>query len=89
MQIGQFFKFKKQSAIDGGVWLITFLTVLIFNIKNGLLVGFTASTIVLFVRSLWSHVALLGIVPNTDLYLNMNYYGRAVEIPRLKIFRFW
>jgi solute carrier family 26 protein len=87
-QIGQFFEFKKQSAIDAGVWLITFLTVVIFNIKIGLLVGFTASTIVLFVRSLWTHVSVSGLVPNTDLYLDIYHYERAVEIPGLKIFRF-
>jgi MFS superfamily sulfate permease-like transporter len=88
-QIGHFFEFKKQSIIDGSVWLTTFLAVVIINIDVGLLVGFAVSTIFIFVRNMRPYVTLLGLVPNTDLYLDINHYGKAVEIPGLKIFRYW
>ncbi len=89
LQTRNFFEFQRQRFIDKGIWILTFLTVVVVNIDIGLLAGFTASTIVLFVRSLWTHVSLSGIVPNTDLYLDINHYDSAVEIPGLKIFRFW
>jgi solute carrier family 26 protein len=88
-QVAQFFKFKKQSVSDGCIWLATFLAVVIINIDIGLLVGVCLSIVCIFVKSMRPYVTLLGVVPNTDLYLDINHYDKAVEVPGLKIFRYW
>lgn len=69
--------------------MATFLTVVIVNIDIGLLVGIVLAVIAIFVKSMRPYVTLLGVVPNTDLYLDINHYDKAVEVPGLKIFRYW
>ncbi|XP_044259438.1 pendrin-like isoform X2 [Tribolium madens] len=87
-QIKQLFRFWKMSKMDALVWLATFLTVVFVSIEIGLLTGVVMSLATIFVLSLKPYTCLLGSVPSTDLYININRYKRAVEIPGIKIFQY-
>ncbi|KAK3870112.1 hypothetical protein Pcinc_024615 [Petrolisthes cinctipes] len=76
------------SRLDALVWLTTFLTSVIVDIDYGLAVGVVVSVLVLVARSQAPPTARLGHVSNTDLYLDINKYHKAVELPGLRIFSF-
>ncbi|VVC97831.1 unnamed protein product [Leptidea sinapis] len=88
MQIKELAKFWKLSKLDAVVWLITFLVTVLVNIDIGLGAGILASVGALFCRSQKPYTCLLGRVLNTDLYLDINRYRAAEEIPGIKIFHY-
>jgi solute carrier family 26, other len=88
MQLQEFKKFLNLSWIDAVVWMATFLSVVIFAIDIGLLVGIILSVASIFFRALKPYTCLLRHVPNTDLYLDAERYQSAQEIPYVKIFHY-
>lgn len=79
MQVKQFVEFWKVSRLDAAVWLVTFLSVVIFAIDIGLLVGIVLSLACIFIRGMKPYTCLLGHIPKTDLYLDIKRY-RAVSV---------
>lgn len=88
MQVMDFKKFLARSKMDALVWLSTFLTVCFIKIDIGLLVGVSLTIIGLLLMSFKPHVCMLGHVPNTDLYLDVEKFEKAMEIPSVKIFHY-
>jgi solute carrier family 26 protein len=82
MQIGDVYKFWKLSKMDALVWLATFLTVVFVSIEIGLLTGVVMSLATIFVLSLKPHTCLLGSVPHTDLYMNIERYKGVSVAPK-------
>lgn len=74
MQVNQFFEFWRLSRLDAFVWLATFLTVIIVAIDIGLAVGIALSLTCIFIRGMKPYTCLLGNVPKTDFYLDINRY---------------
>lgn len=74
MQVKQFFDFWRLSQLDALVWLMTFLSVVIVAIDVGLAVGVLLSLACIFIRGMKPYTCLLGHVPHTDLYLDVNRY---------------
>lgn len=74
MQVKQFFQFWRMSRLDAAVWLVTFLSVVIFSIDIGLLVGIVLSLSCIFIRGMKPYTCLLGHIPKTDLYLDIRRY---------------
>lgn len=74
MQVTHFKNFYKLSRLDATVWMATFLSVVIFAIDIGLLVGIILSLACIFIRGMKPYTCLLGHVPQTDLYLDVNRY---------------
>lgn len=74
MQFNQLFAFCKISCLDAGVWLATFLTVVIVDIDFGLVVGIVLSLICIFIRGMKPYTCLLGQVPKTNLFLDISRY---------------
>lgn len=74
MQVKEFFQFLKFSRLDAFVWMATFLSVVIVAIDIGLLVGIILSLSCIFIRSMKPYTCLLGLIPKTDLYLDVNRY---------------
>lgn len=70
MQAVMLKKFWKLSKWDAIVWIVTFLTTVVVSIDIGLLSGIIVSLISIFVRGQRPYTCLLGVVPNTDLYLD-------------------
>ena len=87
-QVSQFRRFYKLNKMDGCVWMVTFLTVIIISIDIGLLIGIISSILCIFCNSLKPYVCLLGHIPNTDLYLDINRFDKAIQIPNIKIFHY-
>ncbi|XP_055316397.1 solute carrier family 26 member 6-like isoform X2 [Sitodiplosis mosellana] len=88
LQVKQFVQFWKMSHLDAVVWLVTFLTVVIFSIDIGLLVGIVLSLACIFIRGLKPYTCLLGHIPKTDLYLDIKRYKAAEEMNGIKIFHY-
>jgi solute carrier family 26, other len=88
MQIGDFARFKKKSNIDAFVWIVTFLSVVIFSIDIGLLIGIILSILCIFCSGLKSHFTILGHLPKSDIFLDIESFQRAIELPFLKIVRY-
>ena len=88
MQVGEYPRFRRKSRKDGFVWLVTFLTVVIVSIDIGLLVGIVLSVCCILCNSLEADVSILGNIPNTDLFLDVERFEKAVEIPFVKIFHY-
>ncbi|KFB34784.1 Slc26a5 [Anopheles sinensis] len=88
MQVTQVKSFWQQSYIDGLVWILTFLSVVLFAIDIGLLVGIVLSVCCIFFRALKPYTCLLGNVPYTDIYLDVNRYDGLIQHAGLKIFHY-
>ena len=70
------------------VWILTFGTVVIVDIDIGLLTGVLTSLLVLYIKGYKSTYQLLGVVPDTDLYVDLMHHKRAVPVPHITIFRY-
>lgn len=84
MQVKQFVQFWKMSHLDAIVWLVTFLTVVVFSIDMGLLVGIVLSLACIFIRGMKPYVCLLGHIPKTDLYLDITRYKAVCSVLNVK-----
>lgn len=74
VQVTALFRFWKLSKMDAAVWLVTFLTVVFVSIDMGLLLGVAMSLITILVLGFKPYTCLLGSIPHTDLYLDVNRY---------------
>ena len=88
MKIAEFNHFRRKSNKDGFVWLLTFLAVVIFSIDVGLIIGICLSVLCLFFYGINSHMCVLGNVPQTDFYLDIEKFQKAIEIPNVKIVQY-
>ncbi|KAK9751232.1 Sulfate permease family [Popillia japonica] len=88
MQAVMLKKFWKLSKWDAIVWIVTFLTTVVVSIDIGLLSGIIVSLISIFVRGQRPYTCLLGVVPNTDLYLDCKRFKGVQEIEGIKIFHY-
>ncbi|XP_026806936.1 solute carrier family 26 member 10-like isoform X1 [Rhopalosiphum maidis] len=88
MQVLNFPEIWRKSKTDGTVWIVTYLTVIMLDIDSGLLIGVVVSLLFVFVKGVLNEVHVLGRLPDTDLYVRLDLYGDAVEIPDVKIVRY-
>lgn len=88
MQVTDFKRFLSRSKMDALIWSATFLTTVIVAIDIGLLVGVILSVVGLLAMSLKPNSYLCGHVAGTDLYLDVEKFGRSIEIPMVKIYRY-
>ncbi|XP_015181056.1 PREDICTED: solute carrier family 26 member 10 [Polistes dominula] len=88
LQATQLIKFWKLSKTDAVIWIVTFLIVILVNIDIGLLAGLLVSLASVLLQSIRPYTCLLGHIPNSDLYLDLNRYKAAKEIEGIKIFHY-
>ncbi|KAF5276712.1 hypothetical protein FQR65_LT16239 [Abscondita terminalis] len=88
MQFTSLKKYWKLSKWDVLVWIVTFFTTTLVGIDYGLLAGILVSLMSMFIRGQKAHTCLLGVVPETDLYLDMKLHKKAQELPNIKIFHY-
>ncbi|CAG9831710.1 unnamed protein product [Diabrotica balteata] len=81
-------RYWRLSRWDAIVWIITFSVTLFVQISYGLAAGVGVSLLSIFVQGYKPYTCLLGIVPNTDLYLDIKRYKGAKEIDGVKIFHY-
>lgn len=73
---------------DFVVFMITFLSTLLFGITNGIIVGVLASFCDIMYRTSKPYYAILGRLKNTSVYRNIRRYPDAISLPNILIFRF-
>lgn len=87
-QVFEFPQFKRKSMKDGIVWMVTFLVVVLVAIDIGLLVGIVMSLFCIILNGMKPHACILGRIPGTDLFLDIERFEKAIEIPFVKIFHY-
>lgn len=88
LQFGDLKRFMKEGFFELLVWLTTFLTVVIIDIEIGLLAGVVVSLLALYIKGWKTDHYILGVIPDTGIYVDLKTHKRAVEIPKTKIFRY-
>ncbi|KAJ8960678.1 hypothetical protein NQ317_012329 [Molorchus minor] len=88
LQFTSIVRYWRLSKWDAVVWLVTFGTTLFVQIGYGLAAGVAVSLISIFIQGYKPYTCLLGVVPNTDLYLDIKRYKAAREIDGIKIFHY-
>ncbi|XP_045468157.1 solute carrier family 26 member 6-like isoform X2 [Harmonia axyridis] len=88
MQFTLLLKYWKLSKWDALVFLTAYLLTLFLDIGLALAAGVIISLFGIILQSYKPYSCLLGNVPNTDLYLDLERYKAVQEIPSIKIFHF-
>ena len=73
---------------DFVIFLITFVSTLLFGITNGLIIGVLASFINVTLRANKVNYAVLGRLPERNVYRNIDRYPEAEESPYKLILKF-
>ncbi|KAM7411780.1 hypothetical protein PAMA_021651 [Pampus argenteus] len=76
----------KTNKVDLLVWLVTFISTILLNLDLGLAVSIGFSMLTFIFRTQMPRYSILGHVPGTELYLDIDAYKEAKEIPGIKIF---
>uniref|UniRef100_A0A671XQ54 Solute carrier family 26 member 6, like 1 n=1 Tax=Sparus aurata TaxID=8175 RepID=A0A671XQ54_SPAAU len=77
----------KRSKIDLVVWLVTWVSTLLFNLDLGLAASIIFALLTVIFRTQMPTYSVLGNVPGTELYVDMETHKEAREIPGVTIFR--
>nr|XP_046252500.1 solute carrier family 26 member 6-like isoform X2 [Scatophagus argus] len=77
----------KSNKVDLLVWLVTFISTILLNLDLGLAVSIGFSMLTVIFKMQLPRYSILGHVLGTELYLDMDTYKEAKEIPGIKIFR--
>uniref|UniRef100_A0A4W3HPR9 Solute carrier family 26 member 4 n=1 Tax=Callorhinchus milii TaxID=7868 RepID=A0A4W3HPR9_CALMI len=78
----------RQNKIDCLIWLVTWVASVFLGLDIGLLVGVIFELLTVVLRTQFPVYAVLGNVPNTNIYRNIKTYKNIVEPAGVKIFRF-
>jgi SulP family sulfate permease len=81
----QLLKYTKRDLI---ILNVTLLTTVSIGIKEGIIIGVILSLVMLIYKSIKPHVAVLGRVPNTYLYRNINRFTDLEIDSNILIIRF-
>lgn len=73
--------------IDLGLLVLTFVSTLALGIEEGILIGVGASLLVFVIRTTRPHVAVLGRLPGTATYRNVERYAEAQTLEGVLIVR--
>ncbi|XP_034551763.1 solute carrier family 26 member 6 [Notolabrus celidotus] len=77
----------RTNKVDLLVWLVTFASTILLNLDLGLAVSIGFSMLTVIFRTQLPRYSILGQVSGTDIYLDVENYKEAQEIPGIKIFR--
>ncbi|XP_059608891.1 prestin [Phlebotomus argentipes] len=87
MQVRDLKRFFKEDRLEALTWICTFLSVVLIDIDIGLLVGIIMSIIALYLKGWKSYSCILGLIPGTGIYVDIEKHKTAEEVPSIKIFR--
>ncbi|XP_030634298.1 solute carrier family 26 member 6, like 1, partial [Chanos chanos] len=77
----------RTSKIDLAVWLVTWVSTLLFNMDMGLGASVTFALLTVIFRTQRPRYSILGHLPGTELYLDMETHKEVREVPGITIFR--
>ena len=78
----------RRSKSDFAMLLLTFGLTLGLGIEEGILAGVVLSVITIMLRAARPHVVLLGRLPGSTLFRNLNRFPEAETVPEVAILRF-
>ncbi|XP_028279308.1 prestin [Parambassis ranga] len=90
--LGMFRQFRdipglwRTSKIELAIWLVSFIASVLLGLDYGLLVAITFALLTVIYRLQSPKMSLLGHVPDTGLYCNLDDYEEAAECEGIKIF---
>ena len=73
---------------DFAMWLVTFIATLFIGIEQGIGLGVVLSLALVIFRTTRPHIAVLGRVPDSDFYRNVERFSNLVLRPDILIVRF-
>lgn len=80
--------FYVQDPLDAFTWIVTFLAVVLIDIDVGLLCGVAMALITMYFRGIKSHACSLGVVPGTEIYVDLESHKRAMKVNGVIIWRY-
>ncbi|CAK6959982.1 prestin [Scomber scombrus] len=90
--LGMFKQFRdiptlwRTSKIELAIWLVAFIASVLLGLDYGLLVAVTFAILTVIYRTQSPKSSVLGYVPGTGMYCDVDEYEEAVECERIKIF---
>ncbi|KAM6980729.1 solute carrier family 26 member 6, like 1 [Aplochiton taeniatus] len=77
----------RSNKVDLVVWLVTWVSTLLFNLDLGLAASITFALLTVIFRTQTPTYSALGHVPGTELYLEMETHREVRDVPGITIFR--
>ncbi|XP_053723818.1 solute carrier family 26 member 6, like [Synchiropus splendidus] len=77
----------RSNKIDLVLWLVTWVATILFNLDLGLAASIAFALLTVIFRTQLPTYSVLGNVPGTELYVDMEIHQQAKEIPGVTIFR--
>ncbi|XP_033223043.1 solute carrier family 26 member 10-like isoform X3 [Belonocnema kinseyi] len=88
LQVKDLLKFWRMSKMDATIWIMTFLSVVIFDVEYGLFVGAALCIGNLLTLTMRPYTCKLALVPGTEFFLDVKRYKGTVEVPGVKILHY-
>lgn len=79
--------FWKTSKIELAIWIVAFLASVFLGLDYGLLTSIAFAMITIVYRTQSPKYRILGQVPDTDIYCDVDEYEEVKEYPGIKIFQ--
>uniref|UniRef100_A0A8C3ULN7 Solute carrier family 26 member 5 n=1 Tax=Catharus ustulatus TaxID=91951 RepID=A0A8C3ULN7_CATUS len=79
--------FWRTSKIELAIWMVAFVASLFLGLEYGLLTAVTFAIITVIYRTQRPKYRILGQIPNTDIYCDVEEYEEVKEYPGIKIFQ--
>ncbi len=73
---------------DFSMWMVTFIATLFIGIEQGIALGVILSLALMIFRTTRPHIAVLGRVPGSDFYRNVERFNNLEQRPDILIMRF-
>ncbi|XP_056363111.1 prestin isoform X1 [Oenanthe melanoleuca] len=86
-QFKDILRFWRTSKIELAIWVVAFLASLFLGLDYGLLTAVTFAMITVIYRTQSPEYRILGQIPNTDIYCDVEEYEEVKEYPGIKIFQ--
>uniref|UniRef100_A0A8D0CDA9 Solute carrier family 26 member 5 n=1 Tax=Salvator merianae TaxID=96440 RepID=A0A8D0CDA9_SALMN len=79
--------FWKISKIELAIWIVAFLSSVLLGLDYGLLTSIAFAVITIVYRTQSPQYRILGQIPGTDIYCDVEEYEEVKECPGIKIFQ--
>ncbi|XP_026696926.1 prestin [Athene cunicularia] len=86
-QFGDVMHFWRTSRIELAIWVVAFVASLLLGLDYGLLTAVAFAMITVIYRTQSPQYRILGQIPNTDIYCDVEEYEEVKEYPGIKIFQ--
>ncbi|XP_076870621.1 solute carrier family 26 member 6, like 1 isoform X2 [Brachyhypopomus gauderio] len=77
----------RSNKMDLLVWLVTWVSTVLFNLDMGLAASISFTILTVIFRTQSPRYSVLGNLPGTELYLDMETHREVREVPGITIFR--